>query len=74
MSQQLSAIFANKLKKLIVGFLLDKKIPLTLEYYFIDFQKITDIFYFLKSVYMVFFRKVDRPFYEFVIYVLNKLN
>ena len=73
MSQQLSAIFANKLKKLIVGFLLDKKIPLTLEYYFIDFQKITDIFYFLKSVYMVFFRKVDRPFYEFVIYVLNKL-
>ena len=69
MSQQ----FENNLKKIIVGFLLDKKIPLTLEFYLIDFQKTTDIFYFLKSVYMVFFRKVDRPFYEFVICVLNKL-
>lgn len=63
----------NNLKKIIVGFLLDKRIPLKLEFYLIDFQKITNIFYFLKSVYIVFFKILDLPFYEFAIYVFNKL-
>jgi len=73
MSELQSTELVNKLKKLIVDFFLDKRIPLTYEFYLIDFQKITNIFYFLKSVYSMFFRKVDKLFYEFVIYVFNKL-
>ena len=73
MSQLLQTESSNNLKKIIVGFLLDKGIPLTLEFYLIDFQKITNIFYFLKSVYIVFFKILDLPFYEFVIYIFNKL-
>ena len=49
----------DELKKLIVSFLLDNKIPLTLNFYLIDFQKIGNIFTFLKTVYLVFFQKLD---------------
>ena len=64
----------QKLKKIIVGFLLDKKIPLTLDFYMIDFEKIGDIFTFLKEVYLVFFQNIDMMlFYEFIQYVLNEL-
>lgn len=70
---QLLQTESNNLEKIIVGFLLDKGIPLTLEFYLIDFQKINNIFYFLKSVYIVFFKILDLPFYEFVIYIFNKL-
>jgi len=59
------------LKKLIVAFLLRNKIPLTLEFYLIDFQNITDIFTYLKAVYIVFFQEIGMMlFYEFVKYVL----
>lgn len=73
MSQLLPTESANNLKKIIVGFFLDKGIQLTLEFYLIDFKKITNIFYFLKSVYIVFFKILEGPFYEFVIYIFNKL-
>lgn len=73
MSELLPTESANNLKKIIVGFFLDKGIPLTLEFYLIDFRKITNIFYFLKSVYMIFFKILDGSFYEFVIYIFNKL-
>lgn len=63
----------DKLKKLIVGFLLENKIPLTLNFYLIDFQKISNIFIYLKSVYLVFFQKLNiMRFYEFVKYVLHE--
>jgi hypothetical protein len=63
----------EKLKGLIVSFLLNKKIPLTLDFYLIDFQKVGDIFTFLKAVYIVFFRENDMMlFYEFVQYVLRE--
>lgn len=63
----------DKLKKLIVGFLLENKIPLTLNFYLIDFQKISNIFIYLKSVYLVFFQKLNiMRFYEFVKYVLRE--
>ena len=73
MSEFLPTESVNNLKKIIVGFLLDKGIPLTREFYLIDFEKITNIFYFLKSIYMVFCKILDGPFYEFVIYIFNKL-
>jgi len=61
----------EKLQKLIVGFLLNKKIPLTLDFYLLDFNKISDIFTFLKAVYLVFFQNIDMMrFYEFIQYVL----
>ena len=63
----------HKLKKLIVSFLLDNKIPLTLDFYLIDFQKITDIFTYLKSLYLVFFQKLNMMlFYEFTRYVIHE--
>ena len=63
----------EELKKLIVRFLLDNKIPLTLDFYLLDFQKISNIFIYLKSVYLVFFQKLDMMlFYEFVKYVLRE--
>ena len=63
----------EKLKKNIVGFFLKNGIPLTLDYYLIDFQNISDIFTYLKSVYLVFFQKLDMiQFYEFVKYVLHE--
>jgi len=63
----------DELKKLIVSFLLDNKIPVTLDFYLIDFQKISNIFIYLKSVYLVFFQKLDNMrFYEFIQYVLHE--
>jgi hypothetical protein len=63
----------KKLQKLIVAFLLDKKIPLTLDFYFLDFAKIGDIFTFLKAVHLVFFQNIDMIlFYEFIQYVLSE--
>lgn len=62
----------NKLQKLIVGFLLDKQISLTLDFYLINFQNISDIFTYLKTVYLVFFQKLEMMrFYEFVQHVLR---
>lgn len=63
----------EELKKIIVAFLLNKKIPLTLDFYMLDFQKIGDIFTFLKALYIVFFQKIDTSlFYEFIQYVLRE--
>ena len=63
----------DKLKKLSVRFLFDKNIRLTPEFYSIDFQKISNIFTYLKSVYLVFFQKLDMMlFYEFIRYVLHE--
>lgn len=69
----MSQLLANKLKKLIVSFLLDSRIPLTYELYLIDFQKIKDIFYFLKAIYKVFFTTNKQLFYEYVKYVFHEL-
>jgi len=65
----------EKLQKLIVGFLLKNKIPLTLDFYFLDFNKIGDIFTYFRSVYLMFFQEIDDmiPFYEFIQYVLHEL-
>jgi serine/threonine protein kinase len=61
----------KKLKGLIVSFLLKKKIPLTLEFYLINFQNITDILIYLKEVYLAFFQEIEMMlFYEFIRYVL----
>lgn len=61
----------QQLQKLIVNFLLVNNIPLTLDLYLIDFQKISNMIVFLKSVYLVFFQKLDMMlFYEFIKYVL----
>ena len=63
----------EKLKKRIVSFLLDNQIPLTLDFYLIDFSKINDIFTFLKTAYLVFFQKLDMMlFYKFIRYVLHE--
>jgi serine/threonine protein kinase len=63
----------DELKKLIVSFLLDNKIALTLDFYLIDFLKINNIFTFFKSVYLVFFQKLDNMwFYKFIQYVLQE--
>jgi len=63
----------HKLKKLIVAFLLKNDIPLTMDFYLLDFQKIGDIFTYFKSVYLVFFQKLDMMrFYEFIRYVLHE--
>lgn len=63
----------EKLKKLIVEFLLKNYIPLTMDFYLLDFQKIGDIFTYLKSFYLVFFQKLDMMrFYEFIRYVLRE--
>jgi serine/threonine protein kinase len=63
----------DNLKKLIVSFLLGNEIPLTLDFYLIDFSKIGNIFTFLKSVYLVFFQKLDMIlFYKFIKYVLRE--
>jgi len=63
----------QQLQELIVAFLLDKKIPLTLDFYLLDFKKIGDIFTFLKAVHLVFFQNIDMIlFYEFIRYVLSK--
>lgn len=63
----------KKLKELIVSFLLNKKIPLTLEFYLIDFQKIGDMFTYLKAVYLAFFQEIEMMlFYEFIQYVLRE--
>ena len=63
----------QQLQKLIVAFLLNKKIPLTLDFYLLDFQKIGDIFTFLKAVHLVFFQNIDMIlFYEFIRYVLSE--
>lgn len=69
----MSQFLPTTLKKLIIDFFRVNRIPLTLEFYLIDFQKITDIFYFLKSVYIVFFRKINELFYEFVKYTVHEL-
>jgi serine/threonine protein kinase len=69
----MSQFLPETLKNLITDFFNGNKIPLTLEFYLIDFQKITDIFYFLKSVYIVFFRKINERFYEFVKYTVYEL-
>jgi serine/threonine protein kinase len=65
----------EKLQKLIVGFLLTNKIPLTLYFHFLDFNKIGDIFTYFRSVYLVFFQEIDDMilFYEFIQYVLHEL-
>ena len=69
----MSQLLVNKLKNLIVSFLLNNRISLTFEFYLIEFQKITDIFYYLKAVYKVFFT-INKPlFYEFVKYVFREL-
>ena len=66
--------FIERLQKLIVSYLLNNRIPLILDFYLIDFQKINNIFTFLKSVYLVFFQKLDMMlFYEFIQYVLHEL-
>ena len=66
--------FIERLQKLIVSYLLNNRIPLILDFYLIDFQKIGNIFTFLKSVYLVFFQKLDMIlFYEFIQYVLHEL-
>lgn len=64
----------DELKNLTIRFLLDNKIELTLDdFYLIDFQKINNIFTFLKSVYPVFFQQLDMiQFYEFIQYVLQE--
>jgi serine/threonine protein kinase len=63
----------QQLQKLIVSFLLDNQIPLTLDFYLIDFSIINDIFTFLKTTYLVFFQKLDNMrFYEFTRYVLHE--
>jgi serine/threonine protein kinase len=63
----------QQLKKLSVSFLLDNQIPLTLDFYLIDFSKINDIFTFLKTAYLVFFENSDmKQFYEFIQYVLHE--
>lgn len=63
----------QKLKKLIVEFLLKNNIPLTLDFYLINFQNIRDIFAYLKAVYLVFFQEIDMMrFYKFVQYVLRE--
>ena len=63
----------TKLQKLIVSFLLDNNIPLTLDFYLINFQNIRDIFTYLKAVYLAFFQEIDMMrFYEFVQYVLRE--
>ena len=63
-----------QLKKLIVRFLLKNKIPLTLEFYIIDFSKIKNIFIFLKTVYLVFLKNLDMMrFYEFTQFVLYEV-
>ena len=69
----MSQPLANKLKNFIVSFLLNNQISLTLEFYLIEFQKITNIFYYLKAVYKVFFTKNKLLFYEFVKYVFHEL-
>jgi len=69
----MSKFLPETLKNLIIDFFHGNKIPLTLEFYLIDFQKITDIFYFLKSVYIVFFRKINELFDEFVKYTVHEL-
>ena len=63
----------QQLQKFIVSFLLKNDIPLTLDFYLIDFEKISNIFIYLKSVYLVFFQKLNiMRFYEFVKYVLHE--
>lgn len=63
----------QQLQKLIVSFLLKNDIPLTLDFYLLDFNKIGDIFTYFKSVYLVFFKKLDMMlFYEFIRYVLHE--
>ena len=63
----------QQLQKLIVAFLLKNNIPLTLDFYLIKFQNITDIFTYLKAVYIVFFQEIGMMlFYEFVQYVLRE--
>jgi len=64
----------DKLKNLTIRFLLDNEIAITLDdFYLIDFQKINNIFTFLKSVYPVFFQQLDMiQFYEFIQYVLQE--
>ena len=63
----------KKLKKLSVSFLLDNQIPLTLDFYLIDFSEIKDIFTFLKTTYLVFFQELEmKQFYEFIQYVLHE--
>lgn len=63
----------EKLKNLIVRFLLDNQIPLTLDFYLIDFLEINDIFTFLKTAYLVFFENSNmKQFYEFTRYVLHE--
>jgi RIO-like serine/threonine protein kinase len=63
----------QQLQKFIVSFLLKNDIPLTLDFYLIDFKKISNIFIYLKSVYLVFFQKLNiMRFYEFVKYVLHE--
>jgi serine/threonine protein kinase len=66
--------FIERLQKLIVSYLLNNRIPLILDFYLIDFQKIGNIFTFLKTVYLVFFQKLDMIlFYEFIQYALHEL-
>lgn len=63
----------HKLKNYIFGFFLKNGIPLTFDFYLIDFKNIGDIFTYLKSVYLVFFQKLDMMrFYEFIRYVLHE--
>ena len=63
----------QQLQKLIVSFLLDNQIPLTLDFYLIDFSEIKDIFTFLKTAYPVFFEKLEmKQFYKFTRYVLHE--
>ncbi len=63
----------QQLQKLIVSFLLKNDIPLTLDFYLLDFNKIGDIFTFLKAVHLVFFQNIDMIlFYEFIRYVLHE--
>jgi serine/threonine protein kinase len=61
----------EKLQRLHVEFLLDKKISITRDFDLINFQNITDILTYLKEVYLVFFQEIGMMlFYEFIQYVL----
>lgn len=63
----------EELQRLLVEFLRNKKIQLTPNFDLINLQNITDIFTYLKAVYLVFFQKLDMMlFYEFIRYVLRE--
>jgi len=66
--------FTKRLEHLTRHFLLETNIPLTPDFSLNDFEKIINIFIFLKTVYLVFFQGIDMIlFYKFIQYVLDEL-